>query len=313
MKQFVKKITFFSLPLMVGLIAVFFIKTDREFCYNYVKGDCEGRGKLLYKKIYGEKNTVDYLFIGSSKTWNDIDDDLLENLINKPGDYHYKLFNAGYCRFGRNLDYLYCKEFLKRNRLKKIFLEVRADESTTSHPIYPYLATGNEVLEGALALNGNLFSEIYNHLLMNINYSRCRIKIETPEVNSENPPKHGYSNIDRVLDENILDEFYANEKERLANTKINPNTLAYRFSDYYLNKIKNICDKKKVELVFIYLAGYANINKEPAFKSYYEKWGKVILAPDSIYTNKNYWKDVAHLNSAGANAYTKFLATQLAR
>lgn len=313
MNRFVKKIILFSLPLSVGLITVFFLKTNREFCYNYVKGDCEGRGKLLYKKIYEEKNTVDYLFVGSSKTWNDIDDGLLENLINKPGDYHFKLFNAGYCRFGRNLDYLYCKEFLKRNRLKKIFLEVRADESTISHPIYPYLATGNEVLEGVLALNGNLFSEIYNHLLMNINYSRCKIEVETPEVNKENIPLHGYENIEKILDTKTLDDFYEKEQIRVAKNKIDTSALAYRFSNYYLSKIKKLCDKKKVELVFVYLAGYANINKEPAFKSYYEKWGKVIMAPDSIYNNKTYWKDVAHLNSAGAKAYTKFLATQLTR
>jgi hypothetical protein len=313
MKQFVKKIFLFSLPILIGLIAIFFIKTNREFCYNYIKGDCEGRGKLLYKKIYEEKNSVDYLFVGSSKTWNDIDDGLLENLINSPDKSRVKVFNTGYCRFGRNLDYLFCKEFLKRNRLKKIFLEVRADESTTSHPIYPYLATGNEILEGVAALNGNLFSEIYNHLLMNINYSRCKTKLETAEINSEHPPSHGYNNIERVLDTKTLDEFYSKEQIRISENKTDTSALAYHFSNYYLSKLKKLCDTKQVELVFVYLAGYANINKTPAFRQQYEKWGKIIEAPDSIYTNKTYWKDVAHLNSFGATAYTKFLATQLAR
>jgi hypothetical protein len=311
MKKFVKKIVLFSLPILIGLVAIFFIKTNREFCYNYVKGDCEGRGKLLYNKIYKERNSVDYLFVGSSKTWNDIDDALLENLINEPSRSHIKIFNTGYCRFGRNLDYLFCKEFLKRNRLKKIFLEVRADESTTSHPIYSYLANGNEILEGALALNGSLFPEIYNHLLMNINYSRCKTKLETSEVNSENIPQHGYNNIDRILDIKILDEFYSKEQKRLSEEKIDTTAAAYHFSNYYLEKLKRLCDSKQVELVFVYLTGYSNLNKAPAFKSKYEKWGKVIMAPDSIYTNKTYWKDVAHLNTFGATAYTKFLATQL--
>ncbi len=313
MKKFVKKIFLFSIPVLIGLSFIFFIKTNREFCYNYVKGDCEGRGKLLYKRIYEEKNSVDYLFVGSSKTWNDIDDGLLESLINSPNIMHVKLFNTGYCRFGRNLDYLFCKEFLKRNRLKKIFLEVRADESTTSHPIYPYLANGTEVLEGALALNGNLFPEIYNHLLMNINYSRCKVHIETAEVNSENTPQHGYNNIERTLDAKMLDEYYSKEQTRLNENKIDTSAIAYRFSNYYLSKLKKLCDSKHIELVFVYLAGYANINKKPIFKAHYEKWGKVIMAPDSIYNNKTYWKDVAHLNSFGATAYTKFLATQLAR
>lgn len=311
MKQFVKKILVFSLPVLIGLGFIFFIKTNREFCYNYVKGDCEGRGKLLYKKLYEDPNKVDYLFVGSSKTWNDINDELLENLINTPDSYHLKLFNVGYCRFGRNMDYLFCKEFLKRNKLKKIFLEVRADESTTSHPIFPYLANGKEVMEGAMALNGKLFPEVYNHLLMNVNYLRCKVNLEKAEINSENLISHGYINIDKVINSEKLNAFYKKEQEKISEDKTDTTALEYRFSNYYINKIKKLCDAKKVELVFIYLASYGNVNKNPIFLHHYQKLGKIIIAPDSIFMNKTYWKDEAHFNSYGANAYTRFLATQL--
>lgn len=288
---------------------IFFIKTNREFCYNYVKGDCDQRGKLLYKKMYEDNNKVDYLFVGSSKTWNDINDELLEDLINTPNSYHYKLFNVGYCRFGRNLDYLFCKEFLKRNRLKKIFLEVRADESTTSHPIFPYLANGKDVMEGALAFNTSFFSDVYNHLLMNINYMRCEINLDQAQKNLTNAFLHGYNNIEKTITPEKLDAFYKEEQNRIS--KRNSNSLSYRFSNYYLNKIKKLCDAKNIELVFVYLPSYANLTKKPAFLSQYKQWGKVIIGPDSIYNNKKYWKDVAHFNSFGATAYTKFLATQL--
>jgi hypothetical protein len=309
MKRFLRKIFLFSLPVLIGLGIIFFIKTDREFCYNYVKGDCDQRGKLLYKKIYEDPNKVDYLFVGSSKTWNDINDELLEELIASPGSYHYKLFNVGYCRFGRNLDYLFCKEFLKRNRLKKIFLEVRADESTTSHPIFPFLANGKEVLEGALALNGSLFPDVYDHLLMNINYTRCLLKLERAEKNMTNPFRHGYNNIDKTIPADKLDEFYAKELKELQ--PVNTSAISYRFSNYYLKKIKQLCDKKNIELVFVYLPSYGNISKAPAFKSDYEKMGKVIIGPDSIFRNKMYYKDVAHFNSRGAEAFTRFLATAI--
>lgn len=308
MKQFVKKIFIFSLPVLIGLTAIFFIKTNREFCYNYIKGDCDGRGKLLYKKMYEDNRKVDYLFVGSSKTWNDVNDELLEKLINASGS-QARLFNVGYCRFGRNLDYLFCKEFFKRNKLRKIFLEVRADESTTSHPIYPYLANGREVLEGARALNSHLFPELYNHLLMNINYTRCNFDFETAEVNTTNPFLHGHNNIEKTISPEKLDEFYKKEAENKEN--ININSTSYRFSNYYLSKIKKLCDSKNTELVFLYLPSYGNVNKTPAFKSEYEKWGKVIIGPDSIFSNKNYWKDEAHFNSFGADAYSRFLAKEL--
>jgi hypothetical protein len=309
MKEFIRKILMFCLPLLVALTAIFFISTNREFCYNYVKGDCDQRGKLLYKKIYEDPNKVDYLFVGSSKTWNDIDDGLLEELINKPGAHHYKLFNVGYCRFGRNLDYLFCKEFLKRNRLKKIFLEVRADESTTSHPIFPFLADGREVLEGTVALNGKVFSEVYDHLLMNINYFRCLSGIETAVPNKTQAFPHGYNNIENIIAPEKLDE--VRQKENAEHESINTNSIGYSISKYYLKKIKELCEKKQIELVLIYLPSYASIGTKPAFLKTYSEMGKVIIGPDSIFNNKNYWKDVAHLNSFGATAYTKFLATQL--
>jgi len=309
MKYFLKKIVLFSLPVLIGLGGIFFIKTNREFCYNYVKGDCDQRGKLLYKKIYKDDDKVDYLFVGSSKTWNDIDDGLLEELINRSGTSYHRLFNVGYCRFGRDLDYLFCKEFCKRNRLKKIFLEVRADESTTSHPIFPFLANGTEVMEGALALNGKLFPGIYDHLLMNINYFRIMMHIDEMERNKTNPFLHGYNNIEKTIPAPELDRFY--ETEMSKHETHDPSSITYRFSNYYLKKIKELCDKKKIELVFIYLPSYGNVSKTPAFLDQYKTMGKVIIGPDSIYKNKAYWKDVAHFNSFGAQAYTKFLAGEL--
>jgi hypothetical protein len=309
MKRFIRKIILFIAPGLAVLCFIFSIKTDREFCYNYVKGDCNQRGELLYKKIYEDPNKVNCLFIGSSKTWNDINDGLLQDLVNKSGQSHLKLFNAGYCRFGRNLDYLYCKEFMKRNYLKKVFLEVRTDESTSSHPIFPFLANGKEVLEGALAWNGRLFPEVYDHLLMNITYSRCLLGFEKTVRNPASPPAHGYDNIEKTMSPELLDRFYKEELDKINAAR--QSDIAYHFSWYYIKRIKELCDKKKTELIFVFIPSYGNVSKTPAFYEEYKKMGRVILGPDSIFLNKAYWKDAAHFNASGATAFTKFLATQL--
>lgn len=310
MKEFVKKIVLFSLPIFIGLLAVFFIKADREFCYNYIKGDCDTRGKLFYKRLETKSARVDYLFVGSSKTMNGINDRLIEDSLNKRSPKHLRLYNAGYCRFGRNLDFLLCKEFSKNNALKKIFVEVRADESTTSHPMFPFLANGREILQGAKALNGKLPSELYNHSLMNLNYLRCELKLEKKEKNKYKLELHGYNNIDRVMEKEMLEEFYKDELNK--NKSVDKDALEYRYSYYYLNRIKTLCEKKNIELNFIFMPSFGNTTKLPAFKEEYEKWGKVIIGPDSIFNNKSYWKDVAHFNTAGATAFSNFLAKELA-
>lgn len=311
MKQFIKKILLFSLPIIVGLTIVFFTNAHREFCYNYIKGDCDTRGKLFYKRLEAKSVGVDYLFVGSSKTMNGINDGLIEDSLNKYSKNKLRLYNAGYCRFGRNLDFLLCKEFSKNNNLKKIFVEVRADESTTSHPMFAFLANSREILQGIPALNGKITSEIYNHSLMNLNYLRCILNLEKKEKNKYKLELHGYNNIDHVMEKELLEEFYKEELNK--NKTIDKDALEYRYSRFYLSRIKKLCDKKNIELNFIFMPSFGNTTKSPAFKEEYEQWGKVIVGPDSIFNNKSYWKDVAHFNTAGATAFSNFLAKELAR
>lgn len=311
MKIFLKKIFLFVAPIFVLLATIFLIRTNREFCYNYIKGDCDARGKLFYKKLYAGNRNVDYLFVGSSKTMNGINDRLIEDSLNARQHNKIHLYNAGYCRFGRNLDFLFCKEFAKENKLKKIFLEVRYDESTTSHPVYSYLANGKEILSGIKVLNGKILSEIYNHLLMNINYTRCLIHLEHPEKNAERFQQYGYNNIEKILDKHLLEEFYNEEKEKFSSISINKKALEYKYSSFYIQKIHHLCKKNNIELNFIYLPSFGNVTKLPVFLEEYSKMGKVIIGPDSIFNSYSYWKDVAHFNTSGATAYSNFLAKNL--
>lgn len=313
MKLFLKKILLFVLPVLVILTVIFFKRTNREFNYSYIKGDCDARGKLFFKKLFADCNNIDYLFVGSSKTMNGINDGLIEDSLNTGDTVYLHLYNAGYCRFGRNLDYLFCKEFADEHKLKKIFLEVRTDESTSSHPVFAYLANGNEIIEGFKVFNPKVFTEVYNHTLMNLNAARCVLKLDKFERNKEDLQLHGWNNIDRIMPKADLDEYYQKEKNKLAKNLINTDAFEYIYSDFYLEKIHSLCVKQNIELNFIYLASYGNVSKTPAFKSKYEKWGKVIIGPDSIFSNPAYFKDVAHFNTAGTIAYSNFLVKELTR
>lgn len=313
MRKFLVNILLFSLPIIIVLAIIFFTKVSRGFCYNYIKGDCDARGKLFYKRIYSKAHTIDYLFIGSSKTMNGINDDLIEDTINNGKSGKLRLYNAGYCRFGRNLDYLFLKEFASRHKLKKVFLEVRSNESTTSHPIFPYLASSSEILDGINAVNGKIFKEIYNHELMAIDYLRFKAGFEIPENNSETMKWHGYNNIERIMNEKELRDAGLNEINKAEKNKINKDALEFKYSNYYLNRIISFCKEKNIELSFIYLPSFGGEKVAPAFLEEYNKEGKVIFGPDSIYKNVTYWKDAAHFNTAGATAYSNFLAKELTR
>lgn len=303
MRVFIIKILIFLLPVAIAVAGILTLNADKGFCYNYIKGDCDERGLHLYNKLNGT-DTINYVFIGSSKTMNAINDSLIERINGKA-----QIYNAGYCRYGRNLDYLLSKDFITQKHISKLFLEVREDESTNSHPMFPYLAKTQDITESAKGLNLDLFSDVYKHILMNLDFVRKSLNIDVFENTKMMSEKYGFNTSERVESPKVLENYKLKNKK---NETVDTNKAEYRFSNFYLDKIKNECSIHKTELIFIYLPSYGNADKLPAFKNKYELYGKVILAPDSIFNNKNYWKDESHFNLNGAIAYTRYLSGVIA-
>ncbi len=313
MGKFLFKIFLFIIPVGILFVIIFFVKTERYFAYHYTKGDCDGRGLFFYNKIYKEKNSIDYIFIGSSKTMNGINDSMMQRIINTKITTPINIYNAGYCRYGRNLNFIFLKEFLKNHSIKKVFFEVLPDEATNSHPMFPFIATSDEIISSANGFNPSIFSDTYNHFLMNLKYERCKFNLDYCDSIPVQQCKFGYNNIPQIADSKSLAKFIEIKtiEWNHYNSTIDKTAPDYKFSNYYLNEIKTICEKNNIELNFIYLSSYGNIIKTPAWKEEYEKMGKLIIAPDSIFLRKMYWKDNSHFNSYGADAFSKFLITQI--
>ena len=129
------------LLVLTGLWLVFFLPYDKQYGYHCLLESC-GRRVWNYSRIFENKNPVDVAFIGSSRTICAVQDSLLENILPQPTQF----VNLGFCRYGRSLHYAFVKDLLSRHQPACVVLEVNEKESRFSHPDFPYVADGRDLI-----------------------------------------------------------------------------------------------------------------------------------------------------------------------
>ena len=144
MRKFLSKIAIFSGPLIIFLIWLACRTYDPYFAYHYLEKNCGNRAAWMYQRIFVDEAPVDIAFIGSSRTFSVVRDDLLEKNLG------LSVVNLGYCGMGRNLHYTIVKDLLNQKKVQHLILEVRSDEFRFSHPMFPYLAQNRDVFQPVL-------------------------------------------------------------------------------------------------------------------------------------------------------------------
>lgn len=320
MKRFILNILLFCIPIIIWLFVKWTQPYDLQFAAHFTKGDCFSHGIWLHDRIYSNPKPIDIAFFGTSHTINAINDELLSNKLNK------NIVNCGYCRLGRNLQELFAKEviighnnptaehdlyFNKNPDLEKIIIEIRENEEVSSHPMYPYWSNFREMLQ--MPYNRDYINDWYLYTVSRIEHDKS--KIYPTDYKYDDTEYGGSSNAD-TIDITQLQGFQERHSKRLEKNRNNFvnsyfSESTYHFPKHYLNKIHQQCEQRNIELQFIYLPSFASAKIRPQHLTYYESLGKVIIPPQEIWENPNYWFDKEHLNIAGATAFSQWLTTQL--
>jgi len=144
------------LPFILALI---FLPVNKRFFYQGLKDDCSNHATWIYDRLYNNSKPMDIVFMGSSKTINGINDQLIGDTLNNG----MGVINMGYCRLGNNLYYSFLKELIEVRKIKVLVMEVREDENRYSHPVFPYLASFSDVVCAPVLFNKNYLSDYYQY------------------------------------------------------------------------------------------------------------------------------------------------------
>lgn len=298
MKRFLKKILFFSIPILLLLVSL-------EFLLRLIPND------YSYKKVYLDKNsnTLEILFLGSSHTYYGINPEYID----------HPSFNASHISQTIDLDFEIINKYSNKfEKLKWIVIPIdyftlfsRTSTGIESwriknYNIYYELKLSNNIKDNSEILTFNSdrnISRIFSYFVNNINGITCT--------------KLGYGNIYRKQ----TDLMTTGKTAAKRHTGIDINY--YRESQLIIEKIITYAEKNNKKILF-----YTN----PAYYSYVQNLDPVqinmtINSIDSIckgHKNCFYinflsdrrfeaadFRDADHMNKPGAEKLTKIMINEI--
>jgi len=307
MKEILQKIALFFGLLAVAVAILFTSPYSTEFARHFIKDDCYNHGAWIFDRITKNETPIDIAFIGSSHTIHSFQEKKMEAIL----ENKFHLANLGYCRFGRNLEYLLVKELLANKSPKLVVIEVHEDEAKNSHDIFPYLANTKDLLVSPTIVNRDYFSDVFMGVSARLEQFKAKYifleKYPEPDLNP-----YGYGESDRKATD---EEFSKNKRgwikwvKRRSSPEIEQIQLKYPYS--YLLKTINLLKIKNIPFVFVYLPESGSNFRKPLRLDFYKQFGEVHTLPDSILNNQANWMDDMHFNNDGAGLVSEWMAEQL--
>ena len=302
--------------------------------FNYILKDDYGQyTRITMHELYNQDKNIDVLFVGSSHVYR--------TFVPKITDKEFKCntFNLGTSGQDMLGSYTLIKETLKKNKVKKIYLDIyyaialmkpykQRNEFTDVYIISDYMklsinkinylinSTPNEYYINDFVPSRRYWNNIYNfkYIMNNINKKKSsyykNYEWDKKIYNDEFYVEKGFVASNLVYD---AENYFNIPKTTININDINPDWIKY------LNKIIKLCKKKNISLSLITVPlpinSIMSIDNYEDFNKYINKISKKnkIEYIDFNLINENYFntsdfslfKDEDHLNYKGAKAFTK--------
>lgn len=310
MKRTISQLFLFTFPLLAGIAFLFQLSPERKFCYSFVKGECEDKASWIYHRVFERKENIEVAFSGASQTGCAIMDEYLEKELTKLTGNKIHAANLGYCRRGRDIQFVMVKDLFQQKKPKILVVEVTEDEPKKSHPVFGYLAETCDLWGSFKFFNQRYPVNLWKGLVVRFEYLKHLL------FNNEYPVadlgEFGYRPSDQIVEPNIIRQNQATWVKRLSHLKSGIlRKLELQLSKYYLKKIVAMAGQNNCRIVFLYLPESGSQLNAPLLADYYKSLGKLILLPEPVISDRLNWKDATHFNDTGAGKVSEFLAGEL--
>lgn len=311
MKRFLTYCFVFTIPLIIGSGLIQQKSLDRRFAYTkFISGDCSGHGKWLYDRIYENNNAIDIAFLGSSATWNGIDDKSLTEAISNYASEDVFVTNLGYCRLGTTLYTMLVEDLVKNKNPKHIIIEVLDRPGMGSHPMFGYMASSKQVISPPTILYNDYISDVWKSIV--VRWEQVRNSLYQKPDYQPDLRKFGFTRDPNLADPIEMEEL----RIRKLSDSILPKTTVQEHVIFHLNwknveHISSICKANDVQLSFFFINRFGRPIKVARFDKTWKKYGDIWYPPDTIYQDAGNYFDAGHLNKQGASKLVPFLEKKL--
>lgn len=284
---------------------------EESFSYRFVKGECDDKGSWIYHRIFQDDRNIDIAFSGASQIGAAIMDELIQNQLNDSCGHQLQVANLGYCRRGRDLQYIMLKDLFEQKTPEVLVVEVYEDEPKKSHPVFPYLAGSSELFHTFVWFNQRFPAALWKGLVVRFEFIKYRVFNEKSS-SLKNPPGFGYRHSGHVATPEILEQNRKNWQRRLSKSKPEIiRNLELNYSKHYLKKIVQLANQNDCKVLFLYLPESGSGMQQPALREFYSKLSDTVVLPEEIIRTRANWKDATHFNDIGAGKVSNYLLPKI--
>jgi len=311
MKRFILKTLYFFLPAILLAYPLDLVMSYYLSQSNDSPGEFE-----VWNDIYNSNVNCDIAIYGSSRAWVHIDPKILSDSLD------CKVYNFGIDGHNFWLQYLRHLEFLKHNKKPKtIILSVDVFSLQKGTDLYqldqflPYMFWNSNIHEYTNSYIGYNKFDYYIPLIRYYGKTNSLKLILNNIFNGQSRKRYrqnGFKGMDREWNAD-LDKAKKERKSYKINTDSNSIVLFEKFI--------NECKANNIGLILVYTPEYIDgqnfvTNRNDIIQIYKDLSMKYSIefydySNDSLCLNKKYFYNASHLNSSGAEIFSKKLANDL--
>jgi hypothetical protein len=305
------------------LAAVCALPDNRYVRFSALTEDEVVKAKWIYERIHFDPTPIDVVFIGTSRSVAGVDSGIVERSCRDAGGKYCSSVNFGMLHLGRNMHWLLAREVIERRKPRLLVVEVQETEYRALHPAFPYFADEWDLVSAPIVINPSFFTDLGRLPARQISLFVESVAPGLFNARAEFDPSlyrgphwddtTGYDRAKVVSDQKLEAERAEMAAASAAKLRL-PGALQrleYRANVIYLEKMLDLARQQNIEMMFLYLPMYHN-STPPLFTDIYDRYGSTWRMPRKIRNRHELWKDVNHLNSAGAVELSKFLGSKLA-
>ncbi|MFC2114576.1 hypothetical protein ACFLRI_04435 [Bacteroidota bacterium] len=303
MLKFYRNISLLLLPFIIGAFVILFIPYNKQFAYKTITGGCSV--EFAYHRIFEDTTALQIAFMGSSKTYNGINDLLINFLFETEYHIPQKVANIAFCGAGRNIHYAFLKELFKYKTPETLIIEVRENETNEGHLSFGVVADAPDIICQRFKGFDSYTKDVFNGVKSRFDYLLWGRK----DTSTYKGPFHGFVPNNSQADTAYLNYFKnrkLQQKEKFYMGRSNS-----KYSLFFLDKIVNLANQHNCKVFFLYLPSFGFIENNIDQKDYYIRNGELLIPPPDIINNVNYWSDQNHLNRSGADSISCWVASEL--
>jgi hypothetical protein len=275
----------YLLFLILGL-CIYYLLLEKIYTASYKEFGI--KNKIQWIRSMNSQDTLDYAVFGSSRVLYHIDPIIIQKRSGKIG------LNLGYIGAGPFETYLAVKEYLRKNKVRDVFIQVDRQYSKQNRDEIGQLSWIPYLKEDEIFKDFQIFGNeyLYYHYIPFYRYQKfeSRLGLRSVISNITRPnlnfnEKKGYNPVSVGFKGNKEFSIKMNNEKR----------------SIYYDKIDELCKANNIK-VYYFTAPYYNsdINFE-SLMSYFKEYKDF----SNLILNKEYFADNIHLNKNGATQFTK--------